>query len=90
MLTWIAIAYYVRVQQQWDPTLGFPGEGEFRTPNVEHMLQVHQETWTRTVSDRTPNVHGRMRDQEPQPQRGNSRDELDNLARYANESSASS
>ena len=27
MLTWIAIAYYVRVQQQWDPTLGFPGEG---------------------------------------------------------------
>ena len=27
MLTWFAIAYYVRVQQQWDPTLGFPGEG---------------------------------------------------------------
>ena len=27
MLTWFATAYYVRVQQQWDPTLGFPGEG---------------------------------------------------------------
>ena len=27
MLTLTAIAYHVRTQQQWDPTLGFPGEG---------------------------------------------------------------
>ena len=93
MLTWFATAYYVRVQQQWDPTLGFPkprrgtrhGQRTWST-----YTKCTKRTRTRTVSDRTPNVHGRIRDQEPQPQRGNSRAELGNLARYANESSASS
>ena len=36
MLTLLATACYVRTQQQWDPTLGFPGEGG--TTDMAHAM----------------------------------------------------